>query len=293
MKAHLSVMAALLLAGCAAGNTTSMTKNDGYRFDGGKLDSALMQQDAAAKARYDSRNPKETLEFLGIAPGMTVVEALPGGGWYSKILLPYLGENGRLVGVDYPQSIWPLFGFFSEERIEKNKTWTADWTAKATSWRKPGDAYVAAFKFGGIPATMTNQVDAVLFVRALHNLSRFEAEGDYLSTALNDAMRVLKPGGIVGIVQHRAPADHPVASALGSRGYLHEAGVMAFMKKAGFEFVDSSEVNANAADQPGVEEIVWRLPPTIMGGDKDAALKAKMEAIGESDRMTLKFRKPL
>lgn len=292
MKAYLPILASLVLAGCA-GYDSSVTTQKDYRVDGAQLDRALMQQDGAAKARYGARHPKETLEFFGIAPGMTVVEALPGGGWYSKILLPYLGDEGRLVGVDYPQSIWSRFGFFSEEDIEKKKTWPADWTAEAVGWRKDNDAYVAAFKLGSMPATMSGKADAVLFIRALHNLNRFEEQGDYLTTALNDAMRVLKPGGIVGIVQHRAPASHPAASANGARGYLREADVKAFMKKAGFDYVGSTEINANPKDTPTVEEIVWRLPPTLVGSNDDAARRAKMQAIGESDRMTLKFRKPL
>ncbi|MFK8030080.1 MAG: class I SAM-dependent methyltransferase [Gammaproteobacteria bacterium] len=294
MKAYLPILASLVLFGCSSTHNNVVINNtDSFRVDSGKLENALGRQDDAAKARYGSRNPQETLEFFGIAPGMTVVEALPGGGWYSKVLLPYLGEEGRLVGVDYSLDMYPLFGFFSEEALEKKKTWTADWTREASGWRSPGDAYVAAFTFGGLPATMSGQADAVLFVRALHNLSRFENEGAYLSTAISDAMRVLKPGGIVGIVQHRAPADAPAASVKGDRGYMKQDDVIAFMRKAGFEYVGASEVNANPKDVPGVTDIVWRLPPSMVTSREDADLRKKMQSIGESDRMTLKFVKPM
>lgn len=292
MKVYLPILASVLLLGCSTYNDVAVTKTDNFRVDSSKLTRALSQQDEEAQARYGARHPQETLAFFGIAPGMTVIEALPGGGWYSKVLIPYLGQDGRLVGVDYAQAMWPLFGFFPPEQIEKKKTWTADWTAEATGWRNEGDALVAAFKFGDMPATMSGKADAVLFIRALHNLNRFESKGGYLSAALNEAMRTLKPGGIVGVVQHRAPADAPAASVSGDRGYLKQADVISFMKKAGFEYVGASEVNANAKDVPGVKDIVWRLPPSMVTSREDASLREKMQEIGESDRMTLKFRKP-
>ncbi|MEM7081141.1 MAG: methyltransferase [Pseudomonadota bacterium] len=288
MRYLLPFIATAALIGCSTYQNDSRSGVDSAR-----LSQALSAQEEKAKERYNARNPQQTIEFFGIEPGMTVVEALPGGGWYSKILLPYLGNDGRLIGVDYAQEMWPLFGFFSTDQIEAKKTWTADWTKDANGWRNSGDdAYVAAFKFGDMPATLSETVDAVLFVRALHNLSRFNDQGQYLSSALNDTMRVLKPGGIVGIVQHRAPEDAPAASVKGGRGYLKQSDVIAFMKKAGFEFVGSSEVNANPNDQPAAEDIVWRLPPTLFTSREDEMLRAKMNAIGESDRMTLKFRKP-
>ncbi len=293
MKVYLPILASLLLLGCSSYDSVNTKSSSDHRVDSSKLARALSQQDEAAQARYGARNPQETMEFFGIAPGMTVIEALPGGGWYSKILLPYLGKDGRLIGVDYSQEMWPLFGFFPPEQIEKKKTWTADWTKEASGWRNDGDAYVAAFKFGSMPATMSGKADAVLFIRALHNLNRFESNGGYLSTALNDAMRTLKPGGIVGIVQHRAPADAPADSVSGNRGYLKQADVVTFMEKAGFEFVGASEINANPMDVPGAKDIVWRLPPSMVTSREDADLRAKMKKIGESDRMTLKFRKPM
>ena len=104
---------------------------------------------------------------------------------------------------------------------------------------------------------------------------------------------MLKPGGIVGVVQHHAPDTASDEWANGSRGYLKKGFVIAQMQAAGFEFVASSDVNANSNDQPGAEDVVWRLPPSLRGAKDDAELTAKMLAIGESNRMTLKFRKPL
>jgi predicted methyltransferase len=189
--------------------------------------------------------------------------------------------------------MWPLFGFFSEERIAKLATWTTDWPAGAQEWRGENAASVSAFEFGKAPENFNGTADAVLLIRALHNLARFEDQGGFLTTAIADSYKVLKPGGIVGVVQHHAPDSASDEWANGSRGYLKKSFVIAQMQAAGFEFVASSDVNANSKDQPTAEDIVWRLPPSLRGAKDDAALTAKMLAIGESNRMTLKFRKPL
>ena len=258
-----------------------------------ELSAILAAQPEAVQARYVYRHPEETLNFFGIQPGMTVVEALPGGGWYSKLLLSHLGADGQLVGVNYPQAVWPLFGVFSEERIAQLATWTTDWPAGAQEWRGENAASVSAFEFGKTPEDLSGTADAVLFIRALHNLARFEDQGGFLTTAITDSYNVLKPGGIVGVVQHHAPDTASDEWANGSRGYLKKGFVIAQMQAAGFEFVASSDVNANSKDQPAAEDIVWRLPPSLRGAKDNAELTAKMLAIGESNRMTLKFKKPL
>lgn len=255
------------------------------------LAKALSLQDDATQARYVYRHPSETLEFFGIKPGMTVVEALPGGGWYSKILLPYLGQNGKLVGADYALDMYPKFGFFSEERLAKKATWIADWTAEANGWRSDDSAEVSAFVFGSMPKALSEQADAVLFIRALHNLSRFENDGAYLTAAIKDAYDALKPGGIVGIVQHEAPNTMSEEWASGSKGYLNKDRLIAQVEQGGFEFVGASDINANPKEIPGEEDIVWRLPPSYATSGEDPLKRAKMDAIGESNRMTLKFRK--
>ena len=241
------------------------------------------------QARFAHRNPAETLAFFEIEPGMTVVEALPGGGWYSKILIPYLGESGTLVGVDYAFDMWPKFGFMSDEDMEARKTWTTTWVEQASDWGE--GATVEAFVFGDMDPAHAGTADAVLMIRALHNLNRFENDGGFLTEALQDAHSVLKPGGTLGVVQHRAPADADDDWANGSRGYLKEATLVEVVEAAGFELVARSDINANPADQPGADDIVWRLPPTLGTSADNETLRAEMMAIGESDRMTLKFRK--
>ena len=143
-----------------------------------------------------------------------------------------------------------------------------------------------------MPETMANSADAVVFIRALHNVARFENKGEYLTKALNDAFSVLKPGGILGVVQQKAPETMTDEWASGARGYLKQTFVIAKMQDAGFEFVASSDINHNPKDQPGAEDIVWRLPPSLSTSREDAKLKENMQAVGESSRMTLTFKKP-
>ncbi len=257
------------------------------------LDAALAAQDDEAKARYDARRPKETLQFFGIEPGMTVVDTLPGGGWYTKILLPYLGEEGTVVGADYAIDMWKLFGgFANEEFLTAKETWVETWTADAEAWRGEGDASLAAFQFGALPDDMKGTADAVLLIRAMHHFNRFEDEGGFLTSGLADMFAVLKPGGIVGVVQHRAPEGNSDEWAVGNAGYVKQSQQIAAFEAAGFELVATSEINANSKDTPNEDEVVWRLPPSLGTSGDDEELRAQMIEIGESDRMTLKFRKP-
>jgi predicted methyltransferase len=260
--------------------------------DAERLAKVLAEQPAEVQSRYEFRHPLETLEFFGIEPGMTVVEALPGGGWYSKILLSYLGKSGKLIGADYSLDMYPLFGFYSAEVLEGKKNWVDSWTTEAKTWGNEDSAAVSAFVLGSMPDQLKGTADAVLFVRALHNLKRFENQGGFLTTALRNAYDVLKPGGIVGVVQHWAPDGNSDDFANGSHGYLKKADVIRRLTDAGFEFVGESDVNVNPKDQPGEEDIVWRLPPSLATSKDNPELADKMRAIGESSRMTLKFRKP-
>lgn len=258
-----------------------------------RLDAVLADKPAEFKARYQYRHPRETLEFFGIEPGMTVVEALPGSGWYSQVLIPYLGAEGHLVGANYAQEMWPLFGGMDQAFIDSMKTWTTDWPQEAQEkWRGNDGAAVDAFEFGSMPPELEGQADAVLFIRALHNLARFEDEGKFLTTALADTFRALKPGGIVGVVQHEARPDMPDAWASGDNGYLKKQFMIDRMTAAGFELVEETDINQNPKDRPTADEFVWRLPPTYATSEDNPELKAQMKAIGESNRMTLKFRKP-
>lgn len=303
--------AALIFAGCANKDTAAekitdpatieAAFDDGLgsdttyvaapKFNGAKLATVLAAQPEAAQARYAARNPAETLEFFGITPGMTVGEALPGGGWYTKILVPYLGTDGKLVGIDYALEMWPEFSFANEAFIENKKNWPAEFVTKAAEWAPADGPEISATTFGADAGQNAGTLDAVLFIRALHNLSRFETEGQYMTKALADTQDLLKPGGIVGVVQHRAPATAEDSWASGSAGYLKQANVIAAFDAAGFDLVKSSEINANPKDKPSGDDIVWRLPPSMNGVGDDAALKAERLAIGESDRMTLLFKK--
>lgn len=260
------------------------------------LAAILDAQPDEVKARYVYRHPQETLEFFGIEPGMTVGEALPGGGWYSKLLLPFLGENGALVGIDYPITLWPNFDFADDAYMATKATWVEDWTADANGWRGPGDATVSAFVFGAMPSTAAESMDAFLFIRALHNLARFsdatDTDKNYLQGALADVYSALKPGGVVGVVQHEAPDESPDEWATGAAGYLKKSFIIAQFETAGFEFVSASDINTNPADLPTPADFVWRLPPSLATSGDNEELKASMLAIGESNRMTLKFVKP-
>jgi predicted methyltransferase len=260
----------------------------------GALDAVLDAQPDEVKARYAHRHPKETIEFFGIEPGMTVLEGLPGGGWYTKLLLAYLGEEGHLVGAAYAMDMWPLFSFANEEFLARQENWAAEFPASAAEWGGESGASASAFNFGSMPEEIKGTVDVVFFPRVLHNAARFQngGEGDFLDAALADVFAALKPGGVFGVVQHHARDDKSDEFADGSHGYLKKAFVIAAVEKAGFEFVDESDINANPADQPGDDDIVWRLPPSRMMADDDPEKRAELDAIGESNRMTLKFRKP-
>jgi predicted methyltransferase len=256
-----------------------------------RLQAVLAAQPEEVRARYPYRNPAETLSFFGIEPGMTVVEMLPGGGWYSRILSGYLGPDGTLIGANYPQTIWSLFGFMSEERIAAMATWAIDWPGQAFAWGVVDGAHYRAFVLGALPDELAGTADAVVMIRAMHNLARFDAEHGFMQPALADVHAVLKPGGIAGVVQHEARPEMPDDWSSGENGYIKRDFVVAQFEAAGFELVDESDINANPFDQPTVEDSVWRLPPNLRGADDEDTRKA-LQAIGESNRMTLKFRKP-
>lgn len=253
------------------------------------LQSILVAQPDEVRARYSERHPAATLNFFGVQPGMTVAEILPGGGWYSKIILPYVGDEGALIGIDYSVPMWGKFGgFATPEFLEKRESWGETWTADAQDWRAGSDADISAFAFGSLPEAASGSVDVVLFIRAFHHLMRFDRA--YLGEALADTKALLKADGVVGIVQHRAPEGNPDDWANGDNGYVKQSEVIKVMEAAGFELVAKSDMNSNEKDQPTIDDKVWRLPPTLGTSRDDQELKAKMEAIGESDRMTLKFK---
>lgn len=240
----------------------------------------------AETLRDEWRHPKETIEFFDIEADDKVVELWPGGGWYTNILAPYLASGeGTLVAAWFD----PNMG--DEERraniakrLEEFKSNYAD--------PKFGTIEYSAFSAESGPLTEAGTADVVLTFRNLHNWM----SGGYEEKFFADAFAALKPGGVLGIVEHRLPstmAQDPTASS----GYVHEDYVRALATQAGFEFDGASEVNANPADTADHPFGVWTLPPVSREADRedntpedfDPAIYA---AIGESDRMTLKFIKP-
>ena len=235
------------------------------------------------RARDDWRHPQETLEFFGIESDMTVVEVLPGsGGWYTQILAPLTAEEGRLVGVTYPESLWvQMFGSWDADRAERFGANIANMgTYLSVDGVEPAQP-VVGYTIDDIPDAENGQADAVLFFRAMHHLFRFDEP--MVDTALGEIFDMLAPGGVVGVVQHRTSEDAAADFATGDNGYLKQSDVVAAFERAGFTLEDSSEINANPNDP--ADGPVWRLPPTTSDNPDTMA-------IGESDRMTLRFRKP-
>lgn len=287
----------------AKGQTALETPHDAAN-DGAIVDEILLAADAEAKlgtvllderrkddlARGKYRHPAETLAFFGIEPDMTVVEALPGGGWYTRILLPYLHPEGSYMAINYPISLFETLladvGIpMSEERRASIAGFETMFPQTAEKFGPEGAKIEAAMTFGNIKAEYHGKADAVLYIRALHNLARY----DQLDVAVSDSFNLLKSGGVVGIVQHRAKADAPDAYTTGQAGYLKQADVISAFEKGGFIFEQAAEFNANTKDSADYAKGVWTLPPTLNEGEKD---REKYIAIGRSDRMTLRFRKP-
>lgn len=261
-------------------------------FDSMKMSEVLALQSDEMKARYQYRHPKETLAFFGVEPGMTVADLLPGRHWYSSILLPYLGKDGLLLGTDYGMGTW--VGYQGDDPdapawLEKRKGWPERFTKMAQDWRSEGDAAIKGMRVDEVPAELVGTVDVVMMMRATHLPHRFEGE---LDTLFAGVFKALKPGGVLGIVQHRAPEGNSDAWADGSAGYLKQSAVIAIVEAAGFTLEKTSEINANPKDKPTEKDVVWRLPPTLDGMEEGSPERAAMTELGESDRMTLKFRKP-
>jgi len=226
-------------------------------------------------ARDKYRKPAETLTFFGIKPSDNVVEIWPGGGWYTEILAPYLRDKGQLTVVAPPGKP----GEAIAKKLDADPQ-TYGKVARANFPTVLGGAGIAP-----------NSVDAVVTFRNVHNwrMGSYSADkADYAEAAFRDLFAMLKPGGVLGIEDHRLP-ESDSASRETSSGYLKVSTVRALAEKAGFRFVGSSEVNANPRDTKDYPKGVWTLPPTYAEKDVD---RARYAAIGESDRMTLKFVKP-
>lgn len=230
----------------------------------------------ANSARDAARHPRETLEFFGFEQGLTVIEISPGGGWYTEILAPALRGHGKLVAAHFP----------ADAPSEYAQRSLAGFREKLAA--KPG-VYDQVEVIGYTPGTENalgapGSADLVVTFRNMHSFFGNDNHEKFLA----DAFAVLKSGGVLGIVQHRAPAGADPEAGKKS-GYLPEAWVVEQAQAAGFELAASAEINANPRDPADHPEGVWTLPPSFRLGDTD---REKYAAIGESDRMTLRFVKP-
>jgi predicted methyltransferase len=257
------------------------------------LDEIIASLPAKDRARVPCRHPKETLEFFGVEPGMTVVDTIPGDVWYTGILAAYLGPQGKIIGADRPLAVWEYFGpdYSPPEFLAKRPTWTNSWPLKQAEKHAGSAVAFDAFAFANAPGGMAGTVDVVMMIREFHNLTAADESNALANTVLGEVAVMLKPGGVFAVIDHRAPEEATDAWAKGANGYIKQSKVIALVEAAGFTLEAASEINANPKDQPTAKEAVWRLPPSLDLPEGDAALRSAMLAIGESDRMTLKFRK--
>jgi predicted methyltransferase len=245
-----------------------------------RLAKILADPARAEDAKRDKyRNPAETLEFFRIHPDHVVGEYAPGGEWYTRILGRYADQKGKFSGLYFGTG-----SYFDE----KSKTGIAAGVAKFPSdvakiTGRPATDFTA-FSLSSVPEGVKGTYDRILIMRMMHNMMNWN-----IADAEIKAMRdLLKPDGMIGIEQHRAKVNAPFSYADGSNGYLREADVVKFMEVNGFELAGKSEINANPKDTANYPDGVWTLPPAYAKKDVD---KAKYMAIGESDRMTLLFKK--
>jgi len=234
------------------------------------------QRSVEHKDRDKYRHPQQTLEFFDVKDDMTVVEIWPGEGWYTEILAPYLKDRGKLYAahfsVDADQSYYQKnLSEFVAKLKKQPKIYDK---VELTVLQPPNFLQVAP----------DGSADRVLTFRNVHNWMK----NDQAAAVFNAMYKALKPGGILGVVEHRNSPLKPQDTKAES-GYVSEDYVIALARNAGFEFLDRSEINANSKDTKDYPEGVWTLPPALKLKDKDSK---KYLAIGESDRMTIKFVKP-
>ena len=228
----------------------------------------------ANKERDRWRNPAQTLAFFGLQPGMTVVEIGPGAGWYTEILAPAVGPRGKLVlgGPD------PAASERAAQAVQAIKTRLAANPAYANT-------SVGVFTKGSYDVVPAGTADMVVTFRNVHNWMA----ADFAQEAFNGFYQALKPGGVLGVVEHRLPESREQDPKAAS-GYVKESEVIRMAQAAGFVLEARSDVNANPRDTADHEGGVWALPPILRHGDTN---RDRYVAIGESDRMTLRFRKPM
>lgn len=232
----------------------------------------------AYAARDPWRRPVQTLGFFGLKDSMTVIEITPGGGWYTEVLAPWLGKRGHYVAaiVDPDTATSEA----AQAAYTRGKAALASVLEKLPA--NPDRVHIKPFTPATAEFAPAGSADAVLTFRNVHNWMM----GGTVQTMFNGFFSALKPGGVLGVVEHRANQDVPEGDR---SGYVSEAQVIAFATAAGFVLEARSEINANPKDSKDHPNGVWTLPPVNSHEPADAA---KYQAIGESDRMTLRFRKP-
>jgi predicted methyltransferase len=261
----------LVAVACSAAAISSIPSATAAEDNGGTtaaLKAAIdgPQRSEANKARDKYRHPLETLTFFGIKPDMTVVEISPGAGWYTEILAPFLKDHGKLYEAVGKGRGAKTF----EEKLKADPAVYGQ--VIVTTLEPPAETAIAP------PGT----ADMVLTFRNVHDWIPRGTADDYFKAFY----RALKPGGILGITDHRADPSQP-QDPKAKNGYVRQDYMIKLAENAGFKLAGTSEINANPKDPRN--QPVWNLPPTLRQGDKD---RAKYLAIGESDRMTLKFIKP-
>jgi len=244
---------------------------------GAQLSAAINHPSRATdKARDAFRHPAETLAFFHVGPEMKVGEYAPGGEWYSRLLGHYLGGEGQLVGL-YAN---PLTATSDPARQQKMRDTAAGYAKDvATATGLPAEKF-SAITMDQIEAHK-GTFDRIMVMRAMHNMLR----GGTADSEFAAMRALLKDDGLIGIEQHRAKADAPWSYANGTKGYLREKDVIDFMRVMGFELVGKSEINANPRDTADHKEGVWEMPPVL------ATKREDLKGLGESDRMTLLFKK--
>ena len=273
-----ALLVAAVLAGCAAApEKPALPESDATTT--ALLDAAIAGDHRAAgnAARDVWRHPKETLTFFGLESDMTVMEVWPGaGGWYTEILAPVLRDRGRLIAASWDPA---TDNKFVQDGL---KAFRDKLDARPDVY---GKVEVVALQHPtAMNAVPPGSVDMVLTFRNIHNWMPRDAAKPMLEAMF----AALKPGGILGVVEHRAPTQLP-QDPKAPTGYVREDYAVELIESVGFKLVARSEVNANPADTKDYDQGVWTLPPTLRLGDKD---REKYLAIGESDRFTLRFVKP-
>lgn len=278
----LGACAFFALSACATGNVDE--KISLSQSDKNALEAALKSDLRIDASRDKYRHPKETLEFFKLKSTDKIIEIWPSSGWYTTIIAPYLKQGGGEYIAALPYAVTP-----SENQLKSRANYSSKFVEKPENFGKITITYFGAQSPELAPK---NSVDKILTFRNIHNWMG----GGFTDKAFNDFYAALKPGGYLGIVEHRGN-DKIEQDPKGASGYVREDIVIEFAKKAGFELVAKSQINANEKDTKDHPFGVWTLPPVLRSAPSGQPANpnfdnAKYKEIGESDRMTILFKKP-